>query len=354
MKGGVAAKLAWPRLNEYFIRFRLCSKLNFELDVFAPTLSKVPIHIRRRTADIHQPNNISVFENKKHRQTIQLNHPSDDWMDPLDDDKEDKEYYFAEPFERREKRSKEVLNKNRMIERDVNRLDFFNAMKSYWPSRNIIYDNIAYSARNVTKKYTEKETSRVKETKKNPQIQLEVKIAVCPHLDEEKIGDKSNRPSYNIPNDIPSNDDKAARLKLVRIVNGVPVMESAEAQSCGLVHGVTNKDVWGSYGLDIDRRTSLALDANTLNLSFQLHDSNIIAPFINKNPNHKQLKLNKSERIHKRNREEEKCEQRRKILPNQDLRSASLRIGTILVVVEIHAAPSSLPLPTLSKVCAST
>ena len=334
-KGGTAAKLAWPRLNDYFTQFWLCSRRHFELDVFAPTLSKLPTLIRTSIPDKQQSKTVLMVNGGRNRLRSECDHLSDEWKNPLDDYEKENDYHAEE-------KSNEDLNGNSIFERDPNRCEFVSDVQSFWPNRYTIYDNVAWSVRNVTRNYTNKAESSVKEIKDNMKIQLGVKIAVCPDTDQNKTGIALSNYPLNNSNETLSKDGKAARLELVRIVNGIPIMESTEAQSCGIVHGVANKDLWGSYGLDIDRRTTIAPETSSSTTSFLLRDSNIIAPFIHKNPKHKQLKPNNCEGIRKRNREREKHE--------RDLLPASVRIGLILVVVEIRTVLSSLFLPTLSKV----
>ena len=117
-------------------------------------------------------------------------------------------------------------------------------------------------------------------------------MAVCPHINHSERGTDSTDSAATTSKNSTSEIEDDATLKLIRIVNGVPIMENAEAHSCGLVHGIANKSVWGSFGLDIDRTSAAASNDCSRTPSFVLRDSSLIAPFIKKNSNHRQLKIN--------------------------------------------------------------
>jgi hypothetical protein len=241
---------------------------------------------------------------------------------------------------------------------------FFKAAKSFWPERNIAYKNVARSVRNIPRtNYNSEENTTTSE------LQLEVYMVVCPYSKQDEknssststTGSDSSSSSSSFDDDINTGDyavrdRQVAALQLIRMVNGVPILDSGEAHSCGLVHGVANKIVWGSFGLDVTKNAATIHETHdttsrhptTSTPSFQLRDSNIIAPFINRNINHRQLRASNRDTTNDDNEEENK--KRKRDDDYQDgLLPANIRIGTILVVVQIRAAPSSLPLPTLSK-----
>jgi hypothetical protein len=198
-------------------------------------------------------------------------------------------------------------------------------------------------------------------------------MVVCPYSkqDEKNSTTGSVSSSSSFDDDIDTTGDDAlgdrqvATLQLIRMVNGVPILDSGEAHSCGLVHGVANKIVWGSFGLEVTKNadtihethdtTSHSHHPTTSTPSFQLRDSNIIAPFINRDINHRQLRASNRDTINDGDDDNDDEEENKKRKRDDDdyqdgLLPANIRIGTILVVVQIRAAPSSLPLPTLSKV----
>ena len=138
-KGGSAAKLAWPRLNDYFTRFRLCTTVHFELDVFAPTLSNIPIFIRPSTTGSSFFKDPMVLEKKEceaKRRNKLLN--NEDWGDLLDGDDDEASDYGTD--------GKDILNRKQKLDErsdtnttsanlDPHRYAFFSAVKSFWPKR---------------------------------------------------------------------------------------------------------------------------------------------------------------------------------------------------------------------------
>ena len=252
--------------------------------------------------------------------------------------------------------------------KDLDRLAFFRAAKIYWPKRKIEYQNVARSVHNISNRGHVPLDGKERE-KNHSELKIEICMVVCPHHRQDQNLASSIDSAHNsasTEDEVSETDafavqDHTASLQLVRMVNGVPILDSAEAHSCGLVHGLANKIVWGSFGLDIERNTTVASDATALDSSdvssctprFHLRDSNLITPFIRRNLNHKQLKADDQQTIGGDCLPvEEKKKRKMDMLSQNDILPANVRIGSMLVVVHIRAAPSSLPLPTLSKVSA--
>ena len=344
-KGGAAAKLAWPRLKDYFARFGLCTKLCFELDVFAPTLSKLPIFIRPRQLGKHKLGDESSVEQQDSAIQLSRDGPkSDQWEDLLDGDGTEEETDSkTETLSDEKETSSDCSNENE-------RHEFTSAVQSFWPDCNIVFENVARSVHNI-RNFNDETTPFVgEEAQRRSVAQLEVSMAVCPDLDHDEKSDSGADSLASIPNDLPSGNAKTATLQLVRIVNDVPIIENAEAHSCGLVHGTANKRIWGSFGLDIERSATVAPDSGVSTPSFLLRDSGLVAPFINKNGNHKQLEADDFGTNHEQSYESNRKRRTMGGSPPRDLSPANVRVGTILLVVNVRANPSSLPLPTLSKV----
>ena len=153
-------------------------------------------------------------------------------------------------------------------------------------------------------------------------------------------------------------DQKAASMVLIRMVNKIPLLDSAEAVACGLVQGLSSKKrMWNSFGLNVN----LKVDPSNVNklLMFEVTDSEQVAPFF-KSGAHNLL-----EQEDGNDTESEKgfddddsfripadavTKRKRNTLRHRNLLPASVRLGNILVITQIHAEPTSLPLPTLSKV----
>lgn len=318
--------------------------------MFAPTLSKLPIYIRPRKVGKDESGDPPVLKKKVSALEPARDYPnSDEWGDLLDGDdgEEENENSDTEALLDKEQKGNDSSDVNSITKIDPQRYELVHDVQSFWPNRSIAYDNVARSVRDI-RNYNHQTTLTEKETAGNSECQMEVSMAVCPHSEHDEKENSSDDSAAITSNDVLSGDETAARLQLVRIVNGVPIMESAEAHSCGLVHGIANRGVWGSFGLDIDRSTMIAPDTSSSSTpSFLLRDNSLITPFMNRNQNHKQLKVDDYDSIHSHNNKAEKKKRERK---EKDLLPANVRIGTILVVVQIRAAPSSLPLPSLSKV----
>eukprot|EP00536_Pseudo-nitzschia_multiseries_P003061 jgi/Psemu1/63970/estExt_Genemark1.C_430077 len=394
--GGSAAKRAWPRLHDYFTRFRLCPDLHFELDVFAPTLSRVPIFVRPFAANRApiETEDKSVSETSQEQVKAELlgggtTGSEDPWGDLMEDDDQGesdndndqgnkpKHWVDTEPPPRGNAADTAAAAHRNA---DPDRLAFFNAARSFWPKRNLRYQNVARSVRSIRGRTPDNLTADGTGAEKAPELRLEVGMVVCPRSrSRSEESPVRVRPAVECAADTPScgngegededdNEDTGptdptASLQLVRMVNGVPILDGAEGHSCGLVHGLANKIVWGSFGLDVDKSATMspeietginteietntvAHDPSSYTPRFRLRDSHLIVPFLGRNQNHKQLERRNSTQeppTNKNKRTMESVSRTDLLLP------ANVRIGTILVVVDIHAAPSSLPLPTLSK-----
>lgn len=165
-------------------------------------------------------------------------------------------------------------------------------------------------------------------------------------------------------------DYSKARLMLIRMVNGIPLLDGAEATACGVVRCLQHTTLWNSFGLEISPITTQMLPGvidqpcrsipETLNVpTFALSDSVHVAPFFTKNSAH--CLYDEDEHSHASDCESSSSSddnavrytsnKRRKIPSSFEttLKPAGLRLGNILVVVHLNAHSSQLPLPTLSK-----
>lgn len=235
----------------------------------------------------------------------------------------------------------------------------FRAATAFWPHRNVHFKNVARSVQNIrTKKPTDSQSAdRALARRASPDLmQLEVNVIVCPRGEGQgrNGNDSSIRSSSSMGGDSKSSDTNdendheavTARLQLVRLVNGTPLLDGVEAHACGLVHGVSNKAVWGQFGLTISQRgTMIPGQEQGWTPTFDLQDSAQITPFLQKNGSkHRPLSsFNKADTCGRHKADKTKMIQ-------ESLHPAHLRLGQVLVVVRIRAAPTSLPLPTLCKV----
>ncbi|KAI2500016.1 Histidine ATPase [Fragilaria crotonensis] len=154
-----------------------------------------------------------------------------------------------------------------------------------------------------------------------------------------------------------SSDMPSARMTLVRMVNRIPLLDGAEASACGLVQCVaTKQSMWSSFGLSASHGTDqTASDLRLFVPTYAIRDSDSVASFFQNRSPHQLFELQDIEdgdddQSEAENGEDDELAHRPKNrAQTSHLLPAHLRLGNILVVIQIHAHPSSLPLPTLSK-----
>jgi hypothetical protein len=212
---------------------------------------------------------------------------------------------------------------------DLKRIKVFQAAKSFWPHKKIELKNVALSLQTMRVSNDERSSRRAVDPS---DLHLEVNMIVCPPTSDEEDEELLDEEPSSI------RKNRGATLQLVRMVNDIPLLDGAEAHSCGIVHGIVNKTVWGSFGLDISGRVAHSREV-TWTPTYDLRDSDQAAPFFQSESNHKNDNLQVTDRKRKWNVKDEK-----NLLPARD------RLGNILICVVIRGTPSSLPLPTLSKV----
>jgi hypothetical protein len=215
---------------------------------------------------------------------------------------------------------------------------------------------------------------------------LEVVLAVCGTASEgtehsnsgeegtdeqdEDQEDADNHAVADANNEAPPT---CATMMLVRMVNRIPLLDGAEASSCGLVQGLLQKKkIWNSFGLEVSSISPFdphhQQQANHSVIppqlpTFEVRDSDQVAPFF-QSANHSRFENpfdeddDESDDNHGNDMEEvgfsssRRGSKRGRKKGRQWLLPARVRLGNILVIVQIDAEPSSLPLPTLSKVSA--
>lgn len=166
-------------------------------------------------------------------------------------------------------------------------------------------------------------------------------------------------------------DRSKANVMLVRMVNHVPLLDGAESVACGITLGLQQKTVWNSFGLEISAVADSLLDDDgkdsfihegILAPTFCLRDSAHVQIFISK-PNRNHAMMSDDESTSNGSDSEDsdidnvlhslssKRKKRRGRSTLRSLKPAGLRLGNILVIVQLSAKSVDLPLPTLSKVC---
>lgn len=239
---------------------------------------------------------------------------------------------------------------------DARRLEILRAANAFL-KRPIEINNVAHAVHPIGRKSRRNQDSQ-------PTLQVDMIV-----YDDDDSGDEHGDLSSVVANDFMA-ESPSAKLMLVRMVNGVPLLDGAEATACGLVQGVVQKQsVWNMFGLKVSPATTdggmpfdLVNDQSSVDSddeavesgmpgelfapTYEVRDSDQVTPYIQSGV-HDLFEL-------EGNGQDDGSALSRDGASNRQTKNgflpAHLRIGNILLVVQIHAKPSSLPLPTLSKV----
>lgn len=373
-QGGSANELTWSRLVAYFRRFNLCPDITFGLEILAPTLERIPIFIRPKhqlagglTSVSEDPaTSTNMVIRAKSTPTI---FEEDSWKDVAWDDTE------TQPGEKEseEESCTPTTPPDLAAQTCPQRMKIVEAAKAYWPNRKIVLKNVASSIQKIR---LSEQQSKKRTSETDSDVLLEVDMIVCPISsiivspdDDFSLASLTDQ-RRNTDQQTAAPGTQAATLELVRMVNDVPMLDGAEAHSCGLVHALENKTLWGSFGLDVRRKSpGDGRSASTTPgkcrwmQTFNLHDHDQVSDYIQKDSNHKQLLslVDDTETSESEDDDDDDLnsldslarKRKRRSNGHQELLPASARLHEVLVVVRIRAAPSALPLPTLSKVCAN-
>jgi hypothetical protein len=347
--------LAWPRLAEYFARFKLSLGLQCSLEVMAPTLSKVPLVVRpfdhyvRGTHKATTTAAAAAAASRKQR-VGPVERP---WVEGLeyDDEDEEKDETESQPSRQESNKSDDDDPVN-----DDERSRIWKATQLYLghPLRLM---NVAHALVPIrVEGYHPSDAS-------------------CPKLEVDVIvhGEDGEGTSVDLDADGDDDDDSSATqmagsggngsagMLLVRMVNRIPLLDGAEAVACGLVQGLAaKKRVWNSFGLEV----TLHYDSNNITKlpTFQVRDSDQVAPFFQKGAHVLYEGEDEEELDEKGEGDDSSTEdgrdtggesKRKRNSMRRVLLPAKVRLGNIVVIVQIHAEPTTLPLPTLSKVSRS-
>ena len=458
--------MAWPRLAEYFARFRLSLGIPCSLEVMATTLSRLPLSVRppqeeqsslRRLSISSSQNNNDRYDqedttnpqkDEDKKDTENADHNDEElWGNGFEDDQEqddenenrdtargNQSSQVASQSQRStssnrnsnnraaivspllvdhqqqqqqqqtarlqtqhsKEQQKEEMRKNmhRAVELYLGRpVEFANVAHSKQPIR--VRSNTTRTDNNSTRQRTRKRTG-------NNGPQLEVSFVVIgpsaqdssDNDDEQEEDDSTTSRSgntfgaaekesrYSSGGDSDEDDESnrhsgrnndnipvCATMMMIRMVNQIPLLDGSEASSCGLIQGLLlKKKMWNSFGLEVSsnglllhRRHAVGGKEKSIPQlpTFQVRDSDQVAPFF-RSTNHSVFQEDSTsdeeseEDEDSQNGFEEGYPSRRKRRRNRRkklLLPAQIRLGNILVIVQIDAEPSSLPLPTLSKVC---
>jgi len=363
-KGGEEAKRVWPRLAEYFARFQLSIDLPCSIELKAPTLQTIPLYIRPPVEMERRGNRNSTLGNESDSNN---SNDGDDKLDQYDweggDGFDENSLSTANTTTKNHKEPKLTKAAKKRAEAELQQKRKLSllckAASTYQRRPDLKLGNVAHSTQPIRRN-----SGKSSESPKNGPV-LEIGLIVFgpqPEYNDDSDNEDDIR-NQNDTNQLDnSSDSAAAKLQVVRMVNGIPLLDSSEALACGVVKKISsNTSNWNSFGLNLQNSEQSDLDTIEENtITFDLKDSAQVAPFL-KSTTHSLFRgqsqiddKSSSEdgdsdveniRGGKRKKKEGhvKC-----ILP------ASLRLGDVLMVVQIRATPSALPLPTLSKVSLSS
>jgi len=353
--GGEEAQRAWPRLAEYFARFQLSINLPCSLEVKAPTLQSRPLYIR-------PPAEMERRINRKRGVPLavdslmdgsEANNDDDEFGDGFDEGKSpDLGTNYQEPKTSKaaRQRAEAELQKKKKISL------ICKAASAYKRRPDLNVEKVAYTTQHIRRAGSGHSNSS-----KNGPV-LEVGLIVFGPEPEDADNDSDGSEHGSCPQsqtDIhQSNDKSSAKLQVVRMVNGIPLLDSSEALACGVVQKISNNAAtWNSFGLNIVQNSENDLDHMPVNEqntpTFEINDSAQVAPFL-KSTTHS-LFQDQSQDYDQSSSDEDDFDienirgKRKKERQVKCILPAALRLGDVLMVVQIRAKPSALPLPTLSK-----
>ena len=226
---------------------------------------------------------------------------------------------------------------------------------SKYLQKSVPFENFAHCSQpiriNPHKSKVEKETRPT----------LEVDMIVCNNSDpsmkddvDELSGDQSEGGSYSDPG--------SAKMLVIRMVNHIPLLDGGEAMACGIVKGVAEKrTLWNSFGLEISPLSQCSLGKSQNpgpNMSSLLHiptfsirdNAQLSHYFTARNHVHSQFEDFSCDDESSCDSDDERYRGKRKKKQSPLLLPAEIRLGKILLIVQLHAKPVHLPMPTLSKV----
>lgn len=323
--------MAWPRVAEYFARFKLSVGLTCSLEVLASTLSRLPLLIRPSNENnmLKNENILKVDNEESHYNCV----------------------FNDEETESRPLRGQDIPQS--VVERKVPTNDDcarFNVWKAaqIYLGRSILLKNVAHTV--VPIRFEKNFTCN------GPKLEVGIIVHEEAHDDEDEEGEVEGEEQEMRA------ADETGKLVLIRMVNRIPLLDCSEAAACGLVQGiVTKKRMWRSFGLEVSSRTE---PKNKMKLpTFHIRDSDQVAPFFQKRVHEAFHDDSESEDQHSYaeslSEEDENASdnsthvfrRKRKRVKRRDiLLPAKVRLANVLVILQIHANPALLPLPTLSKV----
>jgi hypothetical protein len=220
--------LTWPRLAEYFARYYLCKDLSCSLQISASAVSSSSLQIDKYIVVDHTPAD----------QCNTSKMATDEWQDVFEED------------------TSETPNpppaKKQVISACA---DTHQAIQNYL-KQTVSPDKVAHV---VVPIKTDKETANTASI-----THLEVSLAVH-HTKTDNTHSDSDT----------TTDSLTPSLSLIRFINDMPILDSSEALSCGIVHALIHKrKLWNAFGLEL--AASCQLDRLSNMPNFTLKDNSAI------------------------------------------------------------------------------
>eukprot|EP00804_Cyclotella_cryptica_P023610 CCRYP_011939-RA/>CCRYP_011939-RA protein AED:0.03 eAED:0.03 QI:0/0/0/1/1/1/3/0/958 len=368
--GGRDAQNAWPRLAEYFARFQLSLDLSCSLEVLAPSLSRRPLMIRppaemelrsRVVNEVYdETKNGGIEEEREHN----LDWDGDDGFVDNDDENttlrnKDNSNLQILPNIMPDIISKATKEREHLKQETHKRTALICKAAEIYMGRTLCAKNVAYKTHPIRRINGNGSQSN---RHKNHSF-LEVGIFVFGPEPDDVSSDGETADSNQ------SKTNRSSTLQLVRMVNGIPLLDSPEAVACGVVQMVANNGAnWNSFGLEVSLKkmnesASKRSGGDNDTPMFHIVDSAQVAPFFRESAHGLFYGKNRQDDDDDDDDDDEgsssveyifdpghSTRKRKKERMSLDaLLPASLRLGEMLMIVNIRAKPSALPLPTLSK-----
>ena len=278
----------------------------------------------------------------------------------------------------------ELKNKEKKNMRDEQRRKMIQKAASSYLNKLVDLQNIAYSIQPIRQQTNRSNSGNAysKVYGNSPMLEVDVIVHGPEEEENDNFMEKMKHDGFNESSNSyevdrhevatiqtsDSHDNKSAKVLLVRMVNCIPLLDGAEASACGLVHGLMkNQSIWNSFGLEVsncsilDKDLTGAINSPSITSelfipTLSLRDSAQVSPFFSQDIS---LTLNRGSKIEDvvndnnqilNRTNETSTKERRKQDKKVLFLPAGLRLGNILIILQLHAKPSELPLPTLSKV----
>eukprot|EP00984_Skeletonema_dohrnii_P038835 scaffold42543_cov155-Skeletonema_dohrnii-CCMP3373.AAC.1 len=278
VEGGQGATSAWPRLAEYFARFQLSIDLPCSIEVKAETLQPLPLYVsppKEVQRRIHRkgmtPLAVDVLMNSTMNNDVDddIGEMSDnddggDWDDGFDEGNVEEEEESNIELQRVSKSSRE---RARLEDEKKRKVALMQRAASLYKGRvDLRETNVAYSTQRIRQNEGGKSASNAAH---GPVLEMSMVVFGT------RTTASTDDDSVHSGNDTCCN--KTAKLHVVRMVNGIPVLDGSEALACGVMTKISRSTaLWNSFGLEISDRSQLTSSSP----SFGISDSAQVAPFL--------------------------------------------------------------------------